>query len=81
MKYLKVELKNKDSQGIYYVADERVNDGVISKSYDSYKKEFKLRLLISHQDNGKRIYKKKIFTFPPAQKDKMGKSIATTYNI
>ena len=81
MKYLKVELKNRDSQGIYYIADERISDGVVSKSYDGYSKEFKLRLLISYQDNGKRIYKKKIFRFPPAQKDKTGKPIATTYNI
>ena len=81
MKYLKIELKNKNSQGIYYIADERIGEGTVSKSYDGYNKEFKLRLLISYQQNGKRVYKKKIFIFPPAQKDKTGKSIATTFNI
>ena len=31
MKYLKIELKNKECQGIYYLADERISDGLISK--------------------------------------------------
>jgi len=81
MKYLKVDLKNRDTQGIYYVADERVSDGVIDKSYDGYKKEFKLKLQITYQDNGKRIYKRKIFKFPPAKKDQAGKPISTTFNL
>jgi len=81
MKYLKIELKNKECQGIYYLADERISDGVVSKSYDGYSKKFKLRLLISYQHESKRVYKKKIFIFPPTQKDKTGKLIPTTFNI
>ncbi len=81
MKYLKIELKNKECQGIYYLVDERISDGVVSKSYDGYSKKFKLRLLISYQYESKRVYKKKIFIFPPAQKDKTGKIIPTTFNI
>lgn len=46
-----------------------------------YSKKFKLRLLISYQYDSKRVYKKKIFIFSPAQKDKTGKLIPTTFNI
>jgi len=80
MKYLKIELKNKECQGIYYVADNRIDDGVVRKSYDGYQEPFKLRLLISYQDNNKRKYKKKIFTFPPMLKDKNNQPIPTTFN-
>jgi len=81
MKYLKIELKNKNTHGIYYIPDERISEGVVTKSYDSYKKAFKLRLLVSHQIDGKRVFRKKVFKFPPALKDKDGKPIPTTFNI
>jgi len=81
MKYLKIELKNKECQGIYYIADKRISDGVVTKSYDGYSEPFKLRLLISYQDNNGRKFKKKIFTFPPVKKDMNNQLIPSAFNI
>lgn len=81
MKFLKIDLKNRQCNGLHYVADERISDGTVSKSYDGYVKPFKIRLTTTHQVDGKKKFKRKFFAFPPALKDVDGVPIKTTYNI